>query len=509
MIHRTRILDRGGVMIRSVGIDFHEGSNKVRCLDEGAQLCDGFTFEATLEGLATLEEHIFGDGSNPIIVFEPAGLAWFIPAIYLRARHPGCRLVKAKGQKVAALRRYLRGSVKSDRIDAVTLAKMPFVDPEQLDQVYLPPAEIQALQRLTRQRQRLESEVTTRKTRIGSIIDGYLPGVRQAFSNLWSSQGRAFLRSRLNPWTVVRGGEKALHTFLTKSRRSGKADAVESHLVYVACENAAALYELSRPAGAVNDAFFADLQEEIARELRLMEAAEAESEALARRIEELYQKLHPSDNLRTIPGVGTHTAPVFLATIGDPSRFRSQSALANWTGVVPGAKQSSNAEAKGLRMTKAGPAIMRWALYQAGQIGRRWDPQLACVYYQQMVHHGKNHRQAMGAVMSHLGARVFRVLLEDRPYELRDVEGKPINWKEATRLIQSEYQVPEEIKRQRRRRNPSKGNVSKQPKQRGMTAHRTNEAAIAPQPALASHPPEPAYLEVTRRSSYNPLSTPT
>jgi len=64
------------------------------------------------------------------------------------------------------------------------------------------------------------------------------------------------------------------------------------------------------------------------------------------------------------------------------------------------------------------------ALYQAGDIGRRWDPQLAAVYYREMVYHGKNHRQALGAVMSHLGARVLTVLKVDRPYELRDIEGK-------------------------------------------------------------------------------------
>jgi hypothetical protein len=63
------------------------------------------------------------------------------------------------------------------------------------------------------------------------------------------------------------------------------------------------------------------------------------------------------------------------ATVGDPARFHNnQSAFSNWEGVVPGAKQSSDVQAKGLRMTKAGPSIMRMALYQAGDIGRRWDP---------------------------------------------------------------------------------------------------------------------------------------
>jgi transposase len=238
----------------------------------------------------------------------------------------------------------------------------------------------------------------------------------------------------------------------------------------------ASVCELSRPAGTVNEEFFLDLQDEIARELRLMEAEEAQSESLARRIAELYQELHPSDNLRTVPGMGEHTAPVFLAAVGDPARFPNQSAFANWEGVVPGARQSSNVEAKGLRMTKAGPSIMRMALYQAGDVGRRWDPQLAAVYYREMVYHGKNHRQAMGAVMSHLGARVLRVLKEDRPYELRDSEGKPIDKSEAKRLILSQYHVSEDIRRERRRRNSKAG------KRRETASPRTNEAAKAPQP---------------------------
>jgi len=45
-----------------------------------------------------------------------------------------------------------------------------------------------------------------------------------------------------------------------------------------------ALYEQSRQVETINEDFFVELQEEVARELRLMEAEEAESEALARHI---------------------------------------------------------------------------------------------------------------------------------------------------------------------------------------------------------------------------------
>jgi transposase len=330
---------------------------------------------------------------------------------------------------------------------------MPFIDPEQLDEIYLPPAEIHALQRLTRQRKRLESDVSGRKIRISAIIDGYLPGVRRAFEDAWSSPFRAFLRSRISPFRAVRDGEDALHAYLSEASPRSKWSRAQTRQVFLSCQSVAAVCELSDSAGTVNEEFFTELQDEIARELRLMEVEEAESESLARRIAGIYQKLHPSDNLCSIPGVGEHTAPIFLASVGDPARFRNQSAFANWEGVVPGARQSSNMEAKGLRMTKAGPSIMRMALFQAGDIGRRWDPQLAAVYHREMVYHGKNHRQAMGAVMSHLGARVLRVLKEDRPYELRNVEGKPIDKNEAKKLILSQYHVSETVRRERRRRN--------------------------------------------------------
>ncbi len=61
---------------------------------------------------------------------------------------------------------------------------------------------------------------------------------------------------------------------------------------------------------------------------------------------------------------------------GGPGRFHNQSAFGDWTGVVPGVRQSSEVESKGLRMTKTGPAIVKRALYQAGDVGRQWNPQL-------------------------------------------------------------------------------------------------------------------------------------
>ena len=58
--------------------------------------------------------------------------------------------------------------------------------------------------------------------------------------------------------------------------------------------------------------------------------------------------------------------------------------------------------------------------------------------------------------MSHLAARVIKVLQDDRPYELWDSEGKAISTAEAKKLILINFQVPENIRRERRRPNPVK-----------------------------------------------------
>ena len=77
--------------------------------------------------------------------------------------------------------------------------------------------------------------------------------------------------------------------------------------------------------------------------------------------------------------------------------------------------------------------------------------------------------------MSHLGVRVLRVLKEDRPYEIRDLEGKSIDKNEAKGLILSQYHVSEEVRRERRRRN------AKANRRRETATVSIHEAANAPQ----------------------------
>ncbi|MBI2858592.1 MAG: hypothetical protein HYX90_05890 [Chloroflexi bacterium] len=92
---------------------------------------------------------------------------------------------------------------------------------------------------------------------------------------------------------VVRRGEKALHAFLSKTRRHCKIDPLEeSHGVYLACRDAADLYKLSDSVEMIVKDFLVALQKEISRELRIMEMEQAESADLAKLLEKLYLEVH-------------------------------------------------------------------------------------------------------------------------------------------------------------------------------------------------------------------------
>jgi transposase len=148
------------VVGHSIGIDLSiNGVHDCTVLDATGQLTQRFTFGSSSAGLQKLEQQIRAIDSShgaPVVVMEPTGLAWFLPCLYLRAQYPDVKVVRIKTSKVAALRRYLKQDAKSDRLDSLTLAKMPLVDPEKLYAVDLPPAALQGLDRIPQVRAELQ-----------------------------------------------------------------------------------------------------------------------------------------------------------------------------------------------------------------------------------------------------------------------------------------------------------------------------------------------------------------
>ena len=97
-----------------------------------------------------------------------------VPSLRLDARwlkQAGVNVFRVKGKRVQALRRYLSEHAKTDAADAYVLGAIPLFGGAPTDPVFVPSAEQHALQRLTRQRERLEDELTSikRRLRLGAL----------------------------------------------------------------------------------------------------------------------------------------------------------------------------------------------------------------------------------------------------------------------------------------------------------------------------------------------------
>ena len=121
--------------------------------------------------------------------------------------------------------------------------------------------------------------------------------------------------------------------------------------------------------------------------------------------------------------------------------------------MVPASAQSADTEAKGLHITQAGPDLIKKYAYLDAEIARRYDPQIAAISYDQMMHKGKHHKQAVCACATHLLDRVLAVLRADKPYEVRDANGTALSGQQARELIVERYSVPAEARRRTNKRN--------------------------------------------------------
>jgi len=381
------------------------------------------------------------------VVMEPTGMAWFPVAVYLVRHNVTVYLVNS--QEVADLRRYYKRHAKSDRIDARVLARLPLVNPEHLHRLHLPSAKALACQRSCKQLDRLSTHMIAIQNRVQAIDRFAWPGLGEQVKALPFAPAARWMRAHwYDPQRVLEAGAAKI-----REQWQGSSEAADSAgewieaLVDLAAE-VVALY------GAENQYLdFAQLQAEVCREQEWLATLAQQHQALRKQtVRPLYRQIHPSRNLETLKGVGQDSAAVYASFIGNAKRFGSTRMFRGWSGMVPGSAQSADSEAKGLHITQAGPDLVKKFAYLDAEIARRWDPQMAAIYYDQLVNKGKHHKQAVCACATHLLDRVLIVLREDKAYELRDVDGTEVAVEQAQAIIAQRYTVPQEARRRTTKR---------------------------------------------------------
>jgi hypothetical protein len=77
---------------------------------------------------------------------------------------------------------------------------------------------------------------------------------------------------------------------------------------------------------------------------------------------------------------------------------------------------------------------------------------MAKFYYDHMVHKGNQHTKATCAVATKLASRILKVLKEDRPYVICDVDGEAMTKQQARQTIVEKWKVTEETRKRLRRK---------------------------------------------------------
>jgi transposase len=105
-------------------------------------------------------------------------------------------------------------------------------------------------------------------------------------------------------------------------------------------------------------------------DLTLLEAVEAQVEAVEARLDALAGADERVKRLETIPGVGPRTAEAVVAHLDDPRRFRDGRQVSAYAGLVLRQFQSGELDREG-RITKKGPAALRKLLVECAWQVRR------------------------------------------------------------------------------------------------------------------------------------------
>lgn len=371
-----------------------------------------------------------------VVVLEATGMAWYPVGVYLHDH--GARVYRVNGRKTRDLRKVLQRHAGSDRIDCRVLAQLYLLAHQHLDRWWPPSGTQLALQRACREFMRWRAVDVAIQNR----LTAYDQWAWNGLTRLIPAAARTWVRRNwYDPWRVCDAGVAALTAAWQASVSALPTDVDWIPAWVTRAAQMTQLYAAPTRVGYV------DLEAAIGRNLALLaQSRQARGQLYRTRIQPLYRQLCPERWLESIYGIGAASAATYIAFILDINRFPSSAHFRNWCGIVPGSHQSGTFEAKGMPITQAAPDPIKATLYLNADVARQWDVQFAALYHRLMVKYGKHHTVAVCACASHLASRIYAVLKEQRPYELRDLKDNPITIQQSRHLCLTQYRVPAEVR---------------------------------------------------------------
>ena len=195
-----------------------------------------------------------------------------------------------------------------------------------LSALELPGAEAAALDRRVHACDRLTWAASEHKVRIKDLVRQLMP-----MTPLTGDLGKAdlaVLERYADPRALLAAGPAELIGLITSA--SGHQQGKERALQRRAAATAAIDLYADHPAVP-----FAELAAEVATEVRLLRAIQAELAAHTAAREQHYRQVDPGQLARSLPGFAEISAPVQVAIMGRPGRFRDATRFKTYAGLAP------------------------------------------------------------------------------------------------------------------------------------------------------------------------------
>ncbi|KAA0235914.1 MAG: IS110 family transposase [Actinobacteria bacterium] len=408
----------------------------------GPGVREDFRASPTLAGMAKLTERL-SPYAGSLVVVEPTAGTWL--PLTMAVTEAGCRIGFVQNRDSARLRQAINGRTKTDVVDADMLARCEAVLGVADAPIPLP-GQV-GLRRALRRRHHMTVDAHRAECRLWSLAIWAMPDVWRA------AGGHAVAQPLLGRWPDLRA--------LWRARLSSITEIVAAH---------SRDKDPTRRAERIRDAAqgwhefwigrldLDDLAWEIAEMCDDIDIADQRQREATDHALERWRYHWPDDVLLSVLGVGPICAATTRAWWGDGHHLRSAKAAGAFVGLNPSNWESGLSASPSRSITKEGPAEMRLVYYQAANVARRRDPQLAAHYRRLMCERGHTHIQANCAVARKLAARTWAVLHTGEPYEPRDLDGNPIDEATAAQLA-VELEVPTDTRRRNRATNPRRGRL--------------------------------------------------
>lgn len=387
-----------------VGIDVAKRQHQIAVLDaSGDPVEKSFSIQNDREGIDDLLQRLSQWSDEIEIGLEATGHYWL--ALFEQLSQADYTVHVLNPLQVHAYQRSGIRKRKTDTVDAIWIADFVRIggarhttDPSTMP-LYM------QLRQLSRFRFSLTEQIGDAKRRILSLMDRVFPEYEKLFSSPFLQTSRRLLSEAATAQDFADFDLDELTQLLKQSSR-GRFGTEKAQAIQDAAQRSIGVSFLADAARIQLGCLIA--------QLNFLEEQVAEvDQALAEMVERL-----PDQYLTTIPGIGSTTAAAILGEIGDVQRFPSLKQLVAYAGIDPAVYQSGQFEARQTHMSKRGSPHLRHALWMAANIARMHDPDMKA-YYDKRRAEGKAYGTVIGALCRKLLSRIYVVLRDQRPYEIR------------------------------------------------------------------------------------------